>query len=51
MDAEINEEVCDYAVDEEDNPLAGTRLGLNAVNVRTRAETDFTVHRWLPLAA
>jgi hypothetical protein len=49
--ARVNEEVtldvCEYAVSDE-NPLAGSVLGLVAVNKKTRAGTDFTLHMWEP---
>lgn len=47
VDEAVDEESCEYAVDD-DNPLAGTRLALSAVNKLTRAGTDFTLHLWEP---
>ena len=50
VNAEVNEEVCDYAVSE-DNPLAGVEVNLTCVNKKTKADKDFTLHLWEPLQA
>lgn len=50
--AEITEEVSEYAVDEEENPLAGTKVRLVAVNKKLKdGVSDFTLHLWSPLEA
>lgn len=50
VNAEITDEICDYAVDEKDNPLAGILLKLVCVNkVIEKTGKDFTVHMWDPM--
>jgi len=48
VDEEITSDVCEYAVDDE-NPLAGTRVNLVAVQKETRAGNPFTLHIWSPV--
>ena len=50
VNAEVSEEVCNYAVDEKDNPLAGIEVLLTAINTKTKEKTDFTIHDWTPVA-
>lgn len=40
------ESVCEWAVDETDNPLAGTEITLETWNRPTRSGGDFTIHDW-----
>ena len=50
VNAEITEDLCEYAVDEKDNPLAGVRLKLVCYNKETvKEKKDFTVHIWDPI--
>lgn len=49
VNAEVTEDVCEFAVDEKENPLAGSKLDLTAVQKKTRAGGDFTLHLWAPL--
>ncbi len=49
VDEEITEDVCEYAVDDE-NPLSGTRVKLSCVMTQTKAGGDFTLHLWSPVA-
>ena len=44
---EVDSEVCEYSVSPE-NPLAGILIRLVAVNKKTRAGGDFTLHLWEP---
>jgi len=46
---EVDEDVCEYVVSEE-NPLAGTRVKLEAVMKKTKSGGDFTLHIWNPVA-
>ena len=46
---EITDEICEFAVDEKDNPLAGVKLKLVCVNKKTKEDKDFTVHMWDPI--
>lgn len=50
VNEEVNEEVCEYAVDD-DNPLAGTTLQVTATQITTRDGGPFTLHSWEPVAA
>jgi hypothetical protein len=47
---EITEAFCEYVVTKE-NPLGGKRLRLKCAPIKTKADTDFTVHYWGPYAA
>lgn len=47
VNEQVNLEICEYVVSDE-NPLAGTLVGLVAVNKKTRAGSDFTLHMWEP---
>lgn len=49
LNESVTEEVCELAVDDS-NPLAGTRLALEATTIKTKAGGDFTLHRWSPVA-
>lgn len=44
---EITEEVVEFACSD-DNPLAGTKLNLECVAIKTKAQKDFTLHKWTP---
>lgn len=46
----ITEDFCEEAVSE-DNPLAGIEVNLEAVNIKTRENNDFTLHKWSPAEA
>jgi len=39
------ESLYDDSVDE-DNPLCGCKVNLNAANIKTKKDTDFTKHNW-----
>jgi hypothetical protein len=45
---DTTQDVADFAIDEKENPLAGTKLGLTCVNKKTRTGGDFTLHFWQP---
>jgi hypothetical protein len=44
---QVTMDICEYVVSDE-NPLAGTPVGLVCVNKKTRAGSDFTLHMWEP---
>ncbi len=48
VDANVTEEVCELAVDDS-QPLAGTLVGLQCTMIKTKKNTDFTLHTWMPL--
>lgn len=47
VNEQVNMDICEYVVSDE-NPLAGTPVGLVCVNKKTRAGSDFTLHMWEP---
>ena len=49
VNEEITEELAEVAVSD-GNPLAGTIVGLQATNIKTREGNDFTLHEWQPVS-
>lgn len=52
-EAEVNEEVTAEAVElvcSDDNPLEGVEVMLEATNIKTRDNRDFTLHQWTPVS-
>lgn len=50
-DNKAAEDAADFAIDEKENPLAGTWLNLTCTNKKTKKsgyKDDFTVHSWTP---
>jgi hypothetical protein len=45
----VTEEVCELAVSN-DQPLAGNKIHLECIMIKTRENKDFTLHRWSPAA-
>jgi hypothetical protein len=44
-ESDVDEDACELIVDEA-NPLKGTILNLECVDITTRAGTPFTLHKW-----
>lgn len=47
VNEEVNEEAVEFACSEA-NPLVGVLLDLECVEIKTRANKDFTLHKWSP---
>lgn len=50
VNEQVTEDFCEEAVDEDENPMGGVVVGLEAVDIKTRAGGDFTLHKWSPVA-